>query len=122
MNHVLMIKIVGDHFKLLIVIVKKDLARRVLKACKKAGSEGGTVLQGRGIGHHNEGSILGVKIEPEKAVILTVVPNDKVDPVISKVRASVRLDKPGTGIAFVVNSRSICGIAHLLQQSNNLNK
>lgn len=122
MNHTLMIKIVGDHFKLLVVIVRKDLSRRVLKACKKAGSEGGTVLQGRGIGHHNEGSIFGVKIEPEKAIVLSLVPNEKVDPVIAKVRAAVRLDKPGTGIAFVVNSRNICGIAHLLPKNSNSNE
>lgn len=114
-----MIKIVGDEFKLLFIIVKKALSRRVIKACKKAGAEGGTVFQGRGIGRHDEGSIFGVKVEPEKAVILCLVPNDLVDPVISKVRAAARLDKPGTGIAFVVNSKSICGIAHLLNNGNN---
>lgn len=113
-----MVKIVGDNFKLLFIIVKKSLSRRVLKACKKAGAEGGTVFQGRGIGRHNEGSIFGVKVEPEKAVILCLVPNDLVDPVLSKVRAAARLDKPGTGVAFVVNSKSICGIAHLLDNGD----
>ena len=109
-----MIKKVGDDFKLLFIIVKKDLSRRVIKACKQGGAEGGTVLIGRGTGTHDSGSIFGVKVEPEKAIILCIVPNELVDKVISKVRAAARLDKPGTGIAFVVNSKSICGIAHLL--------
>ncbi|TVR17141.1 MAG: P-II family nitrogen regulator [Balneolaceae bacterium] len=109
-----MIKIVGDDFKLLFVIVKKNLSRRVVKAVKKGGAEGGTVLLGRGIGKHNTGSIFGIKVEPEKAIVLCLIPDELVDKVISKVRAAARLDRPGTGVAFVVNSKSICGIAHLL--------
>ncbi|TVQ02943.1 MAG: P-II family nitrogen regulator [Balneolaceae bacterium] len=111
-----MVDIVGDEFKLLFIIVKKNLSRRVIKAVKKGGAEGGTVLLGRGTGTHDTGSIFGVKVEPEKAIILCLVPDDLVDRVISKVRAAARLDKPGTGIAFVVNSKSICGIAHLLNK------
>lgn len=111
-----MVDIVGDKFKLLIVIVKKDLSRRVIKAVKKGGAEGGTVLLGRGTGTHETGSIFGVKVEPEKAVILCLISDPIVDKVISKVRAAVRLDRPGTGIAFVINSKSICGIAHLLEK------
>lgn len=116
MNPDPMIKIVGDEFKLLFVVVKKNLSRRVIKAVKKGGAEGGTVLHGRGTGKHNTGSFLGVKVEPEKAIILCLIPDELVDRVISKVRAAVRLDKPGTGIAFVVNSKNICGIAHLLDK------
>lgn len=111
-----MVDTVGDEFKLLFVIVKKDLSRRVIKAVKKGGAEGGTVLLGRGTGTHETGSIFGVKVEPEKAVILCLVPDAIVDKVISKVRAAARLDKPGTGIAFVINSKTICGIAHLLEK------
>lgn len=114
-----MVRIVGDDFKLLIVIVKKNLSRKVLKACQKAGAEGGTVFSGRGTGTHDSGTIFGVKVEPEKDIIIILTPDEIVDAVISKVRAAVRLDKPGTGIAFVVNSKSICGIAHMLDQQNN---
>lgn len=113
-----MVRIVGDDFKLLIVIVKKNLSRKVLKACQKAGAEGGTVLTGRGTGAHETGTIFGVKVEPEKDIIFILTPDEILEAVISKVRAAVRLDKPGTGIAFVVNSKSICGIAHLLDQQN----
>lgn len=116
-----MIKIVGDDFKLLFIIVKKNLSRRVLKAVKKGGAEGGTVLLGRGIGKHNAGSIFGIKVEPEKAIVLCLIPDELVDRVISKVRAAARLDKPGTGVAFVVNSKSICGIAHLLNNNSTSN-
>ncbi len=111
-----MVEKVGDDFKLIIVIVKKNLSRRVIKACKKAGSEGGTVFSGRGTGTNENGNILGITVEPEKDIILTLVPNDLVDRVISKIRAAARLDKPGTGIAFVINSQKVCGIAHMLDK------
>jgi len=114
-----MVRLVGDNFKLVVVIVKKDFSRRVIKACKKAGAEGATILPGRGIGKHDTGSIFGVEVEPEKDIILCLTPNSLTNKVISKVRAAVRLDRPGTGIAFVINSKNICGIAHKLNSLNN---
>ena len=109
-----MIETAGDKFKLLIVIVKKNLSRTVIQACKDAGAEGGTVLTGRGTGTHETSSIFGVKVEPEKDIILCLTPNPIIDDVIDSVTNAAKLNEPGTGIAFVVNSKSICGIAHLL--------
>ena len=109
-----MIETAGDKFKLLIIIVKKNLSRKVIKAAKKAGAEGGTVLPGRGTGTHETSTIFGVKVEPEKDIILCLTPNMIVNDVIESVTKAAKLNKPGTGIAFVVNSKSVCGIAHLL--------
>ena len=111
-----MIRLVGDDFKLLFIIVKKNLSRKVVKAAKKGGAEGGTVLNGRGTGTHDTGTIFGVKVEPEKDIILCLIPNEIIDDVLEKVNRAAKLDKPGTGIAFLVNSKNICGIAHLLEK------
>lgn len=113
-----MVKLVGNNFKLIVVIVKKNLSRRVIRACKKAGAEGATTFSGRGTGHRNSSTIFGVEVEPEKDIILCLTPYNITSKVISKVRAAARLDKPGTGIAFVINSKSICGIAHKLDSKN----
>lgn len=111
-----MIRLVGDDFKLLFIIVKKNLSRKVVKACKKAGAEGGTVLKGRGTGTHDTSTIFGVKVEPEKDIILCLIPDQIIDDVIEEVSKAADLNEPGTGIAFLVNSKSICGIAHLLEK------
>lgn len=111
-----MIEKVGDKFKLVVIIVKKNLSRDVVKACREAGAEGGTVFQGRGTGKHESGSLLGIKIEPEKDIILCLSANMLVDQVLEKVTEAVKLDEPGTGVAFVINSRSVTGIAHLLEK------
>ncbi len=113
-----MIDIVGDDFKLLIIIVKKDLSRKVIEACKRAGAEGGTAIHGKGTGTRDRGSFFGITVEPEKDIILCLAPDQILDKVISRVTDAARLDKPGTGVAFVINAKSICGISHLLDNHN----
>ena len=110
-----MVRIVGDDFKLLVIIVDKSMTRTVVKACKKAGAEGDTVLRGRGTGSHDPSSIFGVKVEPEKGVILLVVPDEFADKIINAATEAANLNEPGSGIAFMLNSKSICGIAHHLK-------
>ena len=115
-----MIKSAGDEFKLLIVIIKKNLARNVIQACKDGGAEGGTVMPGRGTGTHETSSVFGVQVEPEKEIIFSIVRNEVVNDVIDEVTKAADLNKPGTGIAFLVNSKSICGVAHLLDDDFNI--
>ncbi len=99
-------------YKLIVIIVRKGLSRRVMRACRKAGAEGATVLQGRGAGTHEQDSILGIRFEPEKDIILCLTDQRVKEKVLSKVNAAARLDRPGTGIAFVLKSSRIAGIAH----------
>jgi nitrogen regulatory protein P-II 1 len=116
-----MVKLVGNNFKLVVIIVRKNLSRRVINACKRAGAEGATTFSGRGTDNREAGSILGVKVEPEKDIILCLTPDDLTHKVISKVKAAARLDKAGTGIAFVINSKNICGVAHKLNSKHTSN-
>lgn len=113
-----MINIVGDDYKLLVVIVNKKEARNVVLACKEAGAEGDTVLAGRGTGTHDPDSIFGVKVEPEKEIILSIVHNNMINEVLDAATEAANLNKPGTGIAFTLDSKSICGIAHHLQSTS----
>lgn len=113
-----MIKTVGGDFKLLVIIIDKSITRKVIRACKKAGAEGDTVIRGRGTGIHDPKSILGVKVEPEKGIIFCIVPDKLADNVITAATKAAKLDKPGTGVAFMLNSNTICGVAHHLTQSH----
>ncbi|WP_124726767.1 P-II family nitrogen regulator [Staphylospora marina] len=101
--------------KLIVTVVKKGLARKVVPASKKAGAEGGTVLFAKGTGIHEAASFLGIPIEPEKELILTLVPADKLDPILSAIVKAGDLDRPGYGISFVLDTKKIAGICHLLQ-------
>ncbi|WP_179295367.1 P-II family nitrogen regulator [Bacillus sp. FJAT-45350] len=100
--------------KLLVTIVKKGNAKKVVKASKEAGAEGGTVIYGKGTGIHETKKFLGISVEPEKEMVLTLIPNEKVDTVLSAVEKAAKLDKPGSGVGFVLDVKRIAGIVHLL--------
>jgi len=61
-------------FELIVVIVNKGEAFDVVEASKSMGAEGGTIILGRGTGIHENLKILGVPIEPEKEIVLILVP------------------------------------------------
>jgi hypothetical protein len=49
-----------SEFVLIVTIVKKGWGDEVIKASRKAGAHGGTILFGRGTGIHENKSILGL--------------------------------------------------------------
>jgi len=97
---------------LIAVIVKKGLSEKVLDFAKRAGAEGGTILYGRGTGIHEKAKLLGIPIEPEKEIILIVIDKKKTKTVLDSIVTSVNLNKPGVGIAFVVELSKVLGICH----------
>lgn len=106
--------IINKEHKLIITIVKKGQAKKVVKASKSAGAEGGTILLGRGKGINENKSFLGIPITPEKEIILTLVKNELTYRVLSAIEEETNLSAPACGLAIVINTKSIIGIAHLL--------
>lgn len=104
--------------KLIVTIVKKGWAERILTAAQSAGARGGTVLHGRGSGIHEQKRLLGIPIEPEKDIILTLVHEDKADVVLSAIVNAGQLQKPGTGIGFVLDIEKAVGIVSLLDKDS----
>ena len=107
-------------FELIVTIVNKGKAWDVIEASKKAGAEGGTIMGGRGAGIHENIKILGIPIEPEKEIILTLVPSTITDKVLESISNSVGLRKPGKGIAFVLDIEKTVGICHDVNKKNDL--
>lgn len=101
--------------KLIVSIVTKGKAKQVVAASKKAGAEGGTIILGRGTGIHEGKKLFGICIDPEKEVILTLIDECMVDKVLSAIIDAGELNKPCSGIAFVLNTKRIAGIVHLLK-------
>jgi nitrogen regulatory protein PII len=100
---------------LIVTIVRHGWGDTVLEASIRAGAEGGTVMCGRGLGVHEQQKILGIAIEPEKEVALSVVRAEQVDTVLEGIRKAGKLDEPGTGLAFVVPVEKVVGIVHAKQ-------
>jgi nitrogen regulatory protein P-II 1 len=103
-----------NQYDLIITIINKGCSQLVIKASKEAGAEGGTTLMGRGAGIHETKTLLGIPIEPEKEIVLTAIPQEQTDQVLNAIIQSAGLDKPGTGVVFVVELKKVAGICHLV--------
>jgi nitrogen regulatory protein PII len=97
---------------LIVSIVRKGWGDKILQNSCKAGAEGGTIVFGRGVGVHEKQTILGIPIEPEKEIVLTVTNSDQTDAVLEEIVRSAELGKPGAGIAFVVPVEKVVGVVH----------
>lgn len=100
----------------IVSIVRKGWGDTVLEATMQAGAHGGTVLFGRGIGRNEQQKVFGIKIEPEKEVVLTVVPWDQRDAILQEIVRAAELNAPGHGLAFIVPVDKVAGIVHLVEE------
>lgn len=101
---------------LIVSIVRKGWGDTVLKATMEAGAHGGTVMFGRGIGRNEQQRVFGIRIEPEKEIVLTVVPVTLKDAVLQEIVRAAELTVPGNGLAFVVPVDAVAGIVHLVEE------
>ena len=98
---------------LIVTVVRKGWGNTVLEASVKAGARGGTVVYGRGIGVNEHEKILGIAIEPEKEIVLTVVYTEEADAILQEILRAAELTEPNRGLAFVVPLEKVVGVSHL---------
>lgn len=103
-------------FDLIVTIVRMGFSEKIIEASRQAGAEGGTIIVGRGTGVHERKKLLGIPIEPEKEIILSAVPRNRTQQILEAIVKAGELDKPGAGIAFVLELKQVAGICHLLYE------
>ncbi|MDI6402292.1 P-II family nitrogen regulator [Balneolaceae bacterium ANBcel3] len=103
-------------FELIVSIVNKGFCGDIMAAAKSAGAEGGTIISGRGTGVHEHAKLFSINIEPEKEMILILVPEHSTDKVLEAIVTSGDLNQPGKGIAFVLNVEKAVGINQLVKK------
>lgn len=101
---------------LIVTIVRKGWGDTVLEATMNAGAQGGTVLMGRGIGRNEHMRVFGIQIEPEKEIVLTIVPSELKETMLSEIARAAELNAPGKGLAFVLPVEKLVGVANLVQE------
>ena len=88
-------------FKKLTVVVNRGMAEEVMDIARKSGVTGGTIMHGRGTGSEFTTKLLGMEIEPEKELVMILMPNDLIDKVVNELFHELQLNNPGNGILFV---------------------
>ena len=107
---------------LIVTIVKKGFCENIVQATRLAGAEGATIIPGRGVGIHEQKKLLGIPIEPEKEIIFTIVTEDKSEQVLEAIIKAGKLEKPATGVAFVIELKKVAGVVHLVKALEEANK
>ena len=87
-------------FKVIIATVKDDCQEDVIKAAKKAGATGVTILNARGEGVHNQSSFFGLKMEAQRDMLLFLVEDFISDEIMEAIYQAGHFEKHGNGIAF----------------------
>lgn len=100
------------NFQLIVTIVNSGDSSTVVKAAAHAGAEGGTILNGRGTGVNEQQTFMNFTIEPEKDIVLTLIPTSYAEKVIQSIEQAVDLNAPGKGIAFTIDVENIFGVNH----------
>ena len=94
-------------YKLIITIVSKGKAEKVLDVSHQAGAVGGTIVFGHGAAVR---LMLGISVEPEKDIVLTLISQDKVQAVLDALELEMELNEPHKGISFVVSLDQVVGL------------
>lgn len=93
---------VGDSmYQAITVIVERGKAEDVIEAATKAGSKGGTIINGRGSGIHETSKLFFMDIEPEKEIVIILSKVDKTDDIVASISKEMKIEEPGNGIIFV---------------------
>ena len=91
-------------------IVNSGYSEAVMDAAKKFGARGGTVINARGTASKDAEKFFGITIEPEKEIVMILVPAKCKDDILHALYKEVGLDTAGQGIAFSLPVDSVVGI------------
>ncbi|MBR1975461.1 MAG: P-II family nitrogen regulator [Clostridia bacterium] len=93
-------------------IVNSGYSEAVMDAAKKLGARGGTVINARGTAGKEAETFFHITIQPEKEIVMILVPTDIKDAVLHALYQEVGLDSAGQGIAFSVPVDSVVGMSN----------
>lgn len=97
-------------YKKLTVVVNRGMAEDVMDIARKSGVRGGTIMHGRGTGSEFTAKIFGMEIEPERELVIILMPSDLVEKVVDNLYRELQLEEPGNGILFVEPVAEVRGL------------
>ena len=92
------------------IIVDKGKAEEAMKVANSAGATGGTIINARGSGIHEQMKLFQMSIEPEKEIVLIVSKVETTEAIVEAIKVDLDIEKPGNGIIFVQDVRQTIGL------------
>ena len=89
-----------NKYELVVCIVNAGFSTNVMKAAHEAGAKGGTILRARGSANPEAEEFFHINIQPDKEVVMILVPGDIKDEVMKAVHKDGGLATMANGIVF----------------------
>jgi len=94
-------------YKLIVTIVSKGRANRVVDVAHDAGASGATILFGHGAAVR---LLPGITVDPEKELVFTIIESEKAQVVLNAISKGMELESPHKGLAFMLSLDQVVGI------------
>ncbi|MCQ2436490.1 MAG: P-II family nitrogen regulator [Clostridia bacterium] len=91
-------------------IVNTGFSDAVMDSAKKFGARGGTVIRARGTANPEAEKLFGITIQPEKEMVMILVPSELKDNILHALYNDVGLNTAGAGIAFSLPVDNVLGV------------
>ena len=101
---------------LIITIANEGYSQDIMKAAKKGGATGGTLINGRGLDTEKMIKFLGITIEQEKDVVLIIAESSKKESIMKSIVHECGIKSAGAGICFSIPVDYVVGLnKHILE-------
>ena len=98
-------------YQVIFCIVNTGFSDTAMTAAKKCGAGGGTVIHARGTANSEAEKLFHITVEPEKEIVMILVPVSLTDTVLHALYREVGLSTPGQGIAFTLPVEKAVGLS-----------
>ena len=103
--------VAGEDYKLLFAVVQRGFSDEVVQASRDNGGSGAVILQGKGTTNEKR-KFFGFNIEPEKEVVMILVPSEKAVPITKAIYQAVDYKSEARGLVFVLPVSYVSGMSH----------
>ncbi len=97
-------------YELVVCIVNAGFSDAVMDAAREVGARGGTVITAKGTANKEAEAFFKIFIQPEKEMVMILVPNKIKEDVLHALYRAVGLNTPGQGIAFALPVDNVVGL------------
>ncbi|MBO5525475.1 MAG: P-II family nitrogen regulator [Clostridia bacterium] len=91
-------------------IVNDGFGDEAMNIAKKAGATGGTIINARGSASKSAESYFHIVIQPEKEIVMILVPSEQRDAILHALYREAGLETPGHGIVFSLPVDNVIGM------------
>lgn len=100
-----------SNFEVILCIINAGFSEDAMDTARMLGARGGTVINARGTASKEAEKIFNITIQPEKEIVMILVPSDIKDAILKGLYDSVGVNTQAQGIAFTLPVDDVVGIS-----------